>query len=140
MGLLGFPIVICFLTVLLLHKDDRLRRPRRALNRSRRPRTWRSAYFKGHRPTKYQPSLPSKVEPAPHLLSCSVDLPITVFDTARAPNRGRDSFTDNFNDKNGSGDSFYGPATPCWCQARGSAKACLAGVVRANAGKFVRYD
>jgi hypothetical protein len=77
---------------------------------------------------------------APHLLSCSVDLPILVFDTNRASNRGMDRFADNLNHKNGRGDSFYGPAAPCWCQDRGSAKAYLAGVVRADDGKPVRYD
>jgi hypothetical protein len=77
---------------------------------------------------------------APHLLSCSVDLPIMVFDTPRAPNRGKDSFAVCFKPQKGLGDSFYGPAAPCWCQARGSAKAYLAGVVRADGGKFFRYD
>ena len=74
------------------------------------------ASLKGHHPTRYEPSFLSKLEPAPHLLSCSVDLPILVFDTNRAPHRGVDRFADNLNHKNGCGDSFYGPAAPYWCR------------------------
>ena len=98
------------------------------------------ASLKGHHPTRYEPSFLSKLEPAPHLLSCSVDLPILVFDTNRDPHRGMDRFADNLNHKNGCGDSFYGPAAPYWCQARGSAKAYLGGVVTADEGKPVRYE
>ena len=46
------------------------------------------ASLKGHHPTRYEPSFLSKLEPAPHLLSCSVDLPILVFDTRTEPHIG----------------------------------------------------
>jgi hypothetical protein len=46
-------------------------------------------------------------------MSCISSPPVLTFG---AFNR----FADNFNRQNGCGDRVYGPAAPCWCQARGS--------------------